>query len=169
MRFIGSLIACIAVLATGCGAEGAAGGVQLRSIGTFAAPVYLTAPPGDGRRLFVVEQAGTIRLVRDGRKLRRPFLDLRSEVLAGGERGLLSMAFSPDYARSGLFYVYFTGRDGDIHIDKFRRAGADRANRAWRRELLRIEHSTYAAPRAWSRAGCATRGASHSTVRPATP
>ena len=116
---------------------------RLRRIGTFNAPTYLTAPPRDRRRVFVVEQRGTIRVVRDGRKLATPFLDIRSDVSAGGERGLLSMAFAPDYARSGLFYVYFTGGDGDIHIQEFRRASADRANRAARRELVRIEHSRH--------------------------
>jgi glucose/arabinose dehydrogenase len=107
--------------------------VHLRRIGTFASPTYLTSPPGDKRRIFVVEQVGTIREVRDGRKLAKPFLDIRSQVLAGGERGLLSMAFAPDYATSRLYYVYYTGRDGDIHIQEFPTG----------RELIRIEHSTY--------------------------
>jgi glucose/arabinose dehydrogenase len=168
MRFIASFITSFALMAAGCGGGGdaatltgtpqiplegsttsagadgttsAARAVRLRRIGTFEAPTYLTAPPGDRRRLFVVEQAGTIRVVRDGRKLATPFLDLRSDVLAGGERGLLSMAFAPDYPQSGLFYVYFTGRDGDIRIQEFHRATADVANRGSRRELLRIEHS----------------------------
>jgi hypothetical protein len=64
-------------------------------------------------------------------------------VQAGGERGLLSMAFAPDYAKSGLFYVYFTGQDGDIRIQEFRRATRDRANPGSRREVIRIEHSAY--------------------------
>ena len=118
-------------------------GVKLRRIGSFNAPTYLTAPKGDNRRLFVVEQPGTIRVVLDGKKLGTPFLDLRSDVQAGGERGLLSMAFAPDYATSGLFYVYFTGKDGDIHIQEFRRASPNQANRGSRRELIRIEHSQY--------------------------
>jgi glucose/arabinose dehydrogenase len=96
-------------------------------------PTYLTAPPGDRHRLFVVEQAGTIREVKDGRKLAKPFLDIRNQVQAGGERGLLSMAFAPDYAKSGLYYVDYTGGDGDIHIVEF----------PTRRQLVRIEHSTY--------------------------
>jgi glucose/arabinose dehydrogenase len=52
------------------------------------------------------------------------------------------MAFAPDYAQTGLFYVHFTGNDGDIHIQEFRRATADRANPGSRRELLRVEHSS---------------------------
>jgi glucose/arabinose dehydrogenase len=128
---------------TGAPAAGtSAATVRLRRIGSFAAPTYLTAPPNDRRRLFVVEQEGTIRVVRDGRKLATPFLDIRSDVQAGGERGLLSMAFSPDYARSGRFYIYYTGDDGDIHIQELRRATADRANPRSRRELIRIEHSS---------------------------
>jgi glucose/arabinose dehydrogenase len=115
-------------------------------IGGFDSPTYLTAPAADKHRLFVVEQAGTIRVVRNGRKLARPFLDLRSDVSAGGERGLLSMAFAPGYASSRLFYVYFTGRDGDIHVQEFRasKGNPDVADPSSRRELLRIEHSEFA-------------------------
>ncbi len=64
--------------------------------------------------MFVVEQGGRIRLVRD--KHRRTFLNIGSLVTSGGERGLLSVAFSPDYATSRLLYVYFTNRAGDIDI-----------------------------------------------------
>jgi glucose/arabinose dehydrogenase len=117
--------------------------LRLRRIGTFNAPTYVTAPRSDRSRLFVVEQQGTIRVIRNGRRLARPFLDIRSDVSAGGERGLLSMAFDPNYARSGLFYVYFTGRDGDIHIQEFRRSSSNVANRGTRRELVRIEHSQH--------------------------
>ncbi|HEX4735741.1 MAG TPA: PQQ-dependent sugar dehydrogenase [Thermoleophilaceae bacterium] len=165
MRLILSLVTCIALAAIGCGGgDDASGRVQtdapqiplggsgtatatqttpqagataarvaLRRIGSFASPTYLTAPPGDKRRLFVVEQAGTIREVRDGRKLAKPFLDIRSQVQAGGERGLLSMAFAPNYAKSHLYYVYYTGQDGDLHIVEY----------PTRRELVRLEHSTY--------------------------
>jgi glucose/arabinose dehydrogenase len=152
MRSIVLLVTCLAGTAIGCGGGGdaagqsgtaAAQGVSLTRIGTFASPTYLTAPPGDRHRVFVLEQAGTIRVVRDGTKLATAFLDLRSDVSSGGERGLLGMAFAPDYAKSGLFYVHFTGLDGDIRIQEFRRATADRANRGSRRELLRVEHSAF--------------------------
>jgi glucose/arabinose dehydrogenase len=123
----------------------AARGLRLSRIGTFSAPTYVTSPPGDARRLFVVEQGGTIWELRDRRLVRRPFLDLRSDVQAGGERGLLSMAFAPDYARSRRFYVYFTGQDGDVHVQEFRTLAGhpDRADRGSRRELLRLEHSEF--------------------------
>src|SRR3954470_22351270 len=76
-------------------------GVRLVRIGRFRSPVYVTSPPGDRRRLMVVEQGGRIMVIRGGRRLARPFLDIRSRVLAGAEQGLLSVAFPPDYASSG--------------------------------------------------------------------
>ena len=98
----------------------------------------MTAPPGDKRRVFVVEQGGRIRLLVGGKRVRRPFLDLRSDVTAGGEQGLLGLAFAPDYARSGLFYVYFTARDGSQKVQEFRRSSrnANRANKASRRQVM---------------------------------
>jgi glucose/arabinose dehydrogenase len=74
----------------------------------------VTAPPGDTARLFVVEQGGRIRIVKDRQVLLQPFLDLRDRVILGGERGLLSLAFHPDYARNGRFFVDYTmvGSDG---------------------------------------------------------
>jgi glucose/arabinose dehydrogenase len=57
-----------------------------------------------------------------------PFLDIRNQVTSGGEQGLLGLAFAPDYARSGLFYVYFTGRDGREHLVEYRRRSADGAD-----------------------------------------
>jgi glucose/arabinose dehydrogenase len=118
-------------------------GVRLKRIGSFSSPIYVTAPRGDKSRLFVVERGGTIRVVRNGKKLSRPFLDISSDVRTDGERGLLSMAFAPDYAQSGLFYVYFTDTGGDIHIQEFKRSSADVANKASRRNLLTVEHSRF--------------------------
>src|SRR5215210_4576626 len=100
-------------------------GVRLARIGTFDQPLYVTAPPGDRRRIFVVEKGGRIMVVRGGRKLRRPFLDLRGRVTTGSEQGLLSMAFAPDYASSGRFYVYFTDTNGDTRVIEYRRRTED--------------------------------------------
>jgi hypothetical protein len=69
---------------------------QLRAIGSFSSPVYVTAPPGDGERVFVVEHPGRIRVVRDGATLPTAFVDITEPVLDGGGRGLLSMAFARD-------------------------------------------------------------------------
>jgi glucose/arabinose dehydrogenase len=114
-------------------------GVRLVRIANFTLPVYVAAPTGDRRRLMVVEQSGRIMVVRGGRKLTRPFLDIRSRVAAGGEQGLLSVAFPPDYARSGRFYVYYTARSAaDNRIVEFRRASADRADASSARVVLRM-------------------------------
>jgi Glucose / Sorbosone dehydrogenase/PASTA domain len=125
------------------GGEAGPGDPELALVGTFAAPTYLTAPPGDAERLFVVQQAGRIRVVRNGTVLPVDFLDLTSLVLSGGERGLLSMAFAPDYATSGRFYVYYTARDpvGELRIEEFHRtADPDVANPGSRRTVLAIDH-----------------------------
>jgi glucose/arabinose dehydrogenase len=110
--------------------------VRLVPIARFQSPTALAAPPGDQRRVFVVEQGGRIRVVRGGRVLRRPFLDLSGDVVSGGEQGLLGLAFAPDYARSGRFYVNFTNRSGDTRIVEFRRASADVADRRSARVIL---------------------------------
>jgi glucose/arabinose dehydrogenase len=118
--------------------------VKLVKVGSFSSPVYVTGPRADASRLFVVEQAGRIRVMRDGRALDRPFLDIRGEVESGGERGLLSMAFAPDYASSRLFYVYFTDHTGDIRIRQYRRsADPNVADAASGRDVLRVDHRTY--------------------------
>jgi glucose/arabinose dehydrogenase len=104
--------------------------------GAFASPLHVTAPPGDARRVMVVEQAGRVRVVRGGRTLARPFLDLRPQVRSGGEQGLLSIAFAPDYARSRLLYAYFTDRDGRQRIVELRAATADRVDPSSQRTVL---------------------------------
>jgi glucose/arabinose dehydrogenase len=112
-------------------------GVRLKRIGTFDQPVYVTAPRGDRNVQFVVQRAGRIMVVRNGRKLAAPFLDITGKVTSGGqEQGLLSMAFAPDYASSGLFYVYFTGKDSNQHVVEYRRTSADRADAGSARTVL---------------------------------
>ena len=94
--------------------------MRLEQVGDrFRSPVYVTSAPGD-TRLFVVEQAGRIRILRNGRLLEQPFLDIASRVRSGGEQGLLSMAFHPDYRTNGWFFVNFTDRNGDTHIERFK-------------------------------------------------
>jgi len=94
----------------------------------LATPIYLTAPPGDAR-LFIVERAGRIRIVEDGELRATPFLDIRSRVLGGGEQGMLGLAFPPDHAARGLFYVYYTDLAGDSVLSRFH-VSADDAQRA---------------------------------------
>ena len=110
--------------------------LHLVRVGTFDSPLYVAAPPGDTRRIMVVEQAGTIRVVRGGRKLPRPFLNIRSRVVSGGEQGLLSMAFARDYATSHRFWVYFTNRNGDEEIDELLAPSPDRADASSAKRVL---------------------------------
>ncbi len=84
-------------------------------------PVDAAAPPGDDR-LFVVEQSGRIVIVRDDQLLPDPFLDIRGRVLSGGERGLLGLAFHPDYATNGRFFVHYTAADGSGRVSAFDRS-----------------------------------------------
>jgi glucose/arabinose dehydrogenase len=120
------------------GRAAAGRGVRLVKIGDFDAPLYVTAPPGDTRRVFVVEQAGRIMVVQGGKTLAQPFLDIRPKVTAGGEQGLLSMAFAPDYAQSGLFYVYYTEKSGTESIWEYHRASDTRANPNSARLVMRM-------------------------------
>src|SRR3954454_22589478 len=117
-------------------AQAAAGRLRLVGVGSFDQPLFVTAPPGDRRRVIVVEKGGTIRVVRGGRRRPQPFLDLRGKVSTGSEQGLLSMAFAPDYASSGRFYVDYTDTSGNSHVVEYRRASADRANPGSAREIL---------------------------------
>jgi glucose/arabinose dehydrogenase len=115
-------------------------GVGLKRIGSFQEPVYVAGAPGFPKLLFVVEQSGRVIALNGGQ--RRTFLDLRGEISAGGEEGLLSIAFPPDYASSRRFYVYYTDRNGDIRIDEFKRASATRAAAGSRRQVILVPHPT---------------------------
>jgi glucose/arabinose dehydrogenase len=138
-RVVIALLAFTCAVGCGGGDDADGRGVKLQRVGRFASPLFVTSPPGDRRRQFVVEQAGRVMVLRDGRKLGRPFLDLRSQVLArSSEQGLLSMAFAPDYATSGLFYVYYTDAAGYQRVVEFRRRDADHADAGSARLVLRM-------------------------------
>ena len=114
-------------------------GVALSKVGEFEEPVYVTGAPGFPKLLFVVEQPGRVIVLSDGRK-RGAFLDLRSQVGYGGEEGLLSIAFPPDYQRSRRLYVYYTDNAGNIRVDEFRRRSATRAAAGSQRRVIEIPH-----------------------------
>jgi glucose/arabinose dehydrogenase len=117
--------------------------IGLQRIGNFSQPVYLAAAPGDPHRLFVVERAGRIIVLVRGRAQGRPFLDISGQVNSGGgEQGLLSIAFAPDYQTSGRFYVYYTDGSNDIRIVQYRRTPNDPnlASAASARTVLTIDH-----------------------------
>ena len=120
-----------AIGAAGCLSERVSGlpaEVSLRAVEVasgFSDPLYLTAPPGDDR-LFVVEQAGRVRIIEDGAVLPQPFLDIRARVSSGGERGLLSIAFHPRYATNGYLYANYTDLVGDTRIERYSVSAASR-------------------------------------------
>jgi glucose/arabinose dehydrogenase len=116
-------------------------GVALKKIGSFDHPVYVTGAPGFPKLLFVVEQPGRVAVLSNGHRLSRPFLDIRGMVgYDEAERGLLSIAFPPDYAQSKSFYVYYVNRAGNIRVDEFRRGSATRALRGSQRQVIEIPH-----------------------------
>jgi len=123
-------------------ASGQGGPLQLKRIGEFEAPVHVAAAPGAKKLLFVVEQAGVIRVLRKGRTVEQPFLDLGGLVRFGGEEGLLSVAFDPDYASNRRFFVYYVNQNGDLRVDslKRKRKSATRADLGSRRKLIEIPH-----------------------------
>lgn len=86
-------------------------------------PVFVTAAPGEPGRLYVVEQGGRIVVVEKGKVRAEPFLDLRGKIAAGGEQGLLGLAFPADYATSRLFVVNFTNARGDTRVVRYRSDG----------------------------------------------
>jgi glucose/arabinose dehydrogenase len=87
----------------------------------FVNPVAFVVDPGDPSTFYVVEQRGTIRTVRDNTVSPDLFLDLRSSISSGGERGLLGLAFPPDAVESRRFYVNFTDLGGDTVVARFTR------------------------------------------------
>ena len=104
-------------------------------------PVGLASPPGDAHRLFVVEQPGAVRVITDGVLATTPYLDLSGPVLSGGERGLLGIAFHPQFLQNGKFYVNFTrDPDGATVIAEFTAANPADATApiASRRDVLVI-------------------------------
>ncbi|HWI21168.1 MAG TPA: PQQ-dependent sugar dehydrogenase [Baekduia sp.] len=146
-RFTLSGVLIAAFFAAGCGdgdssaqtttGQIAAGAkVKLKRIGNFDAPLYLTAVPGDRTRQYIVEQGGRIVIVRNGKQRSTPFLDITAKVTSEGERGLLGLAFPRDHATSGLFYVYYTGKDLKQHLVEYKRASPDAADPASAREVF---------------------------------
>ena len=141
----GHVLVCLAVVVGAitvlAGAGSAASTARLGSFrpiaSGFDSPTYVTSAPGDATTLYVVEQPGRIRTVRNGR-ITGTFLDIRDRVLAEGERGLLSMAFHPRYAQNRLFYVDYTDLAGDTHVVEFA-APNGAADLATARELLFVD------------------------------
>jgi glucose/arabinose dehydrogenase len=99
-------------------------------------PLDLQAAPGDRERLYVVEQGGTIRVIRNGQLQAAPFLDVAGRISSGGERGLLGLAFHPQFATNRRFFVNYTDPRGDTAVAEFRASSADAADPASERVVL---------------------------------
>jgi len=125
-RSLAVVVALSGLLALAAGgADGASAALRLVKVADgFDAPLFATAPAAEAKRLYVVEQGGLIRVVENGAVRAQPFLDLRSKVQAGGEQGLLGLAFAPDYATSRTFVVDYTDRNGDTRVVRYRSDGA---------------------------------------------
>jgi Glucose / Sorbosone dehydrogenase len=138
------LVVLAAITAALLGAASSAAAVTLQPIGTYSFPVFVTSDPTDPDRLFVVEQEGRIRLTTGGQTT--TFVDLSSIVLSfadtggGAEHGLFSMAFAPDYATSGRFYVFYTGADTDAYVGELTASG-NSADPATLETAIKIEHT----------------------------
>ena len=154
MAFVGRRAGCGVALAfcaaLGFSSDSRAVAMPLRAgivpfVSGFSSPVDIVAPPDGSGRLFVVQQGGAIRIIENGAIVATPFLTLTG--LGGGERGLLSLAFHPNYALNGFFYVYYTrAGDGALTIAQYSRSASDPrlANPASGQVLLTIPHATYA-------------------------
>ena len=135
-------LAAVAAVALGW-SDGATSKRQALSLRVVASgldsPVHVSAPRSEPGRLYVVEQPGRIRVIVNGKLRARPFLDIRPLVLSGGEQGLLSVAFHPNYAKNRRFYIDYTDRNGDTRIVEYRadKAGT-RALPSTRRQLFAV-------------------------------
>ena len=87
----------------------------------FSQPLFAVAPPGDSNRLFIVEKTGQIKILdlATGQVLATPFLDVSSQILTDGERGLLGLAFDPAFASNGFLYVNLINMSGDTEIRRY--------------------------------------------------
>ena len=114
------------------------GGFRLQEVaGSFQQPVFVTHAGDGSGRLFVAEQGGVVKVLDGGAW--RTFLDLGDRVTAGGERGLLGVAFHPEYGANGRFFVHYSGDGGDTVVSEFRRATATSADAGSERVLLKVD------------------------------
>jgi glucose/arabinose dehydrogenase len=137
---VAAIAAMSAAVVVAAGASVANADVAKHRIGSFDAPTYVTHAPGAPSFLYVVERPGRIAVLRNGHRLKGSFLDIHGRVSTDGERGLLSMAFDPRYAKNRLFYVYYTNSDGNIEVDRFGAKSNAKATAASRHRVIVIPH-----------------------------
>ena len=144
-----------ALLLAGCGGDGGdttqetiqaapsptgdgRGAFALEKLGDFEEPLYVAQPSGDPH-VYIVEQGG--RIIRTGTDGSAPetFLDVSGEITAGGEQGLLGLAFPPDYEQSRLFYIDYTDTSGDTQIVEYRTSDDGRVDTGSARQVLTVD------------------------------
>jgi glucose/arabinose dehydrogenase len=126
----------------GAPADTAGAGVSLEPVGGhFDQPVFVTQPPGEDSDLYVVDRTGKVEIVRDGKQLPTPFIDFSGKVSTTVEQGFLSIAFAPDYEKSGLLYAYYTGKDGNQNVVELKRSDSDpdTVDPSSEREVLKMD------------------------------
>jgi len=117
--YFGTLLAACALMGPSCRPA-----LRARVVATLAEPTFATAPPGDPR-LFITQRDGLVRILENGALVPTPFLDIRPLIDTLGEGGLLGLAFSPQYASDGQFYVYYTNLTGDPVVARFLRSASN--------------------------------------------
>src|SRR3954471_21431954 len=113
-----ALVLVVLVLGICAGGASARTSGFVQVVGGLSSPVDVRAAPGDPSTLYVVEQGGTIKVVKNG-AVAGTFLDVQSRVRSGGEQGLLSLAFDPGYASNHRYYVYYTDTNGDTRVIQY--------------------------------------------------
>jgi glucose/arabinose dehydrogenase len=150
--FIAALVAIAAAIVGIAVQEGRTLGpkfVTLDRIAQMREPVYLTQPTGQDNRLYVVQKRGSVRIIANDHLLTRPFLDIHRLVKhngPGGDPGMAAVAFPPDYARTGIFYVSYNDRRDNLQVDEFHRSADNPlvADPSTRRPVLTIPEPTQA-------------------------
>jgi glucose/arabinose dehydrogenase len=142
MRFapvVAAALCVVALASSSSSALGAESAFRRVVVGRgLEEPVQVTGPRSEPRRLYVVEQRGTIRVIENGKLRNGFFLDARRQITAGGEQGLLGLAFDPQYATNRLIYVNYTNTNGDTRVVRYRTNGT-RAVPSTARVLLAID------------------------------
>ncbi|MFL6336268.1 MAG: PQQ-dependent sugar dehydrogenase [Pyrinomonadaceae bacterium] len=145
--FVTALVLCCVDLKTSfvprVGAQSALPQLALVSpFGGLSSPVGIINAADGSNRLFIVEQGGRIRVVKNGALLSTPFLDISTRISTGGERGLLGLAFPPGFTTKRHFYVYYTNPSGDLVIARYRvsSGNADVADASSEQVVITIPH-----------------------------
>ena len=109
----------------------------------YKKPVFITSSPNNAKLLYIVEQAGLIKIINDGKKLSRPFFDINKRVVnpnrPGDERGLLGFAFHPNHTNNGKFYINYMDNDGNTIVSEFSTNSELRANHKSERIILKLK------------------------------